>query len=601
MRLRHGIAAALLAASLAACGNLGMGGSAPSRTSSGAAGVGQPPVPVPKVVIRTPKRASFLSPGQVAVEGVVTPAGAPIQTVLLMGQPVTIDANGVFRGFATLGTGLTVIEVSAQDTAGKLGGATIGVLAGTFTPIAQPVPEAAGARVNAAALDAIGKIIEGAIYSTDFTKLLMSHGPFKATSFLFLSLDATVTQVRYASVHVGLVPTAQGIDVTAEVDGIVLDCDAVIDYGLGKLSPTPTNLEADKGTVNGTIRFDAQPDGSVKSTISNATCVFQNFRATATGGLIGTVIPLFQSVVENGVRDAILNAINNVAPPHLDSIIKDGLQPAPINILGKFWAPQVLAETLVYDGQGVTAEVGFQGVMGSQTALGAAAPGALTTPGSMPQLTTTRGFYAAVDDDALNRMLFTMWAAGALDITMDAGFFAQQNVTLPITLNVGAIKTFVPEVTGLIPDTAPIMLKLEAALPPIVEVTGRPDIVTAHAGEVGLDILVDRGNGWERLVKAVAQVDLGLDLSLSPQGLQISTVGTPTIRSDVVDEPIVALNDRHLEVLLDVVLTPTLPKLLNSTKVIPIPQFNQLSTLNVGLFPAGPNHEHLGIEGDLTR
>jgi hypothetical protein len=598
MRLWLGMTAvALAAAMVAACGNLGVGH--PSHSSSSAAAA--PADPVPKVEIRSPARGSFLAPGPVAIMGVVTPANAPIQSVTLLGQPVAVSANGEFRGLSTLNEGLNTIQATATDTSGKVGDTTIGVLAGTYSDISKPVPAAAGVRFTAPALDAIGKILEGVIWSEDFTTILGGLGNFQATSILFVSLDATVTQVRFQGVHCTIVPTAQGLMAQADVNGIILDVDATVDYGFGPGSPTPVGLQADDATVTGLVVFTPQPDGSIVTTISNAQITFQNFRvAAAGGGIIAAVLPYLQTIVENAVTNKLVSLLENTAPPALDRALKNALLGPPPTVLGTPFGPNILFERIDYDTQGITAQAAFQASTGPFTALGQAAPGSLSTAGGLPSLATTRGFRASVDDDGINRAAYMAWAGGVFNITMDAQFFQSVNANLPFTLNVGMVKTFIPEIAGLIPDTAPIAFRLEPGLPPICEVAGSPDIAIVHAGEVGFDVLVDRGQGWERLVKMVAQIDVGLGLGLSTQGLSITSAGSPHVQSDVVDDPIVTLNDRHLEVLIDLVFT-ALPQLLNSVQQIPIPQFNQLQSLNVSLYADGPALEHIGAEGDIIR
>src|SRR5205085_3899758 len=136
--------------------------------------------------------------------------------------------------------------------------------------------------------------------------------------------------------------------------------------------------------------------------------------------------------------------------------------------------------------------------------------------------------------------------------------------TLPIRLEAGNLRRFLPEIGGIIPDASPVRLRIGAALPPIVRMTGHPDLAILEAGEISIEVQADRGAGYEKLLRAIVQVELGGDVALGSQGLEVSSLGSPRFRFDLVDEPIVELDDRRLEVLLSVMLTPTIPHVLNS-------------------------------------
>jgi hypothetical protein len=584
---------------LPACGDLGL--SKPSRRGSAGAAAAVAVEPSPKVEITAPARASFLVPGPVAIEGRVTAARDPIASVLLMGRPVTVSASGEFRALGTLGEGLNVIDASVRDTAGKTGRAAIGVLAGSYAPISRPIAAASAARVQAPALDAIGKIVEGALWALDFSTILHDDvGTFTATSFLFVRLEATVTRLRYRGLHVGITPTAQGLFVRADVDGLVLDTDVLVDFGIGGSRSTAI-LEADSGVATGTLALVPRPDGKVDALISNPAISFQNFRATATGGLLGTLVPYLQSLVESGVRDGLVKLLRQDAPPHLTQAINDALAPPTFDVFGKPFAPAILAEQVAFDAQGTTVRVGFQGVTGPLTPRGQAAPGSLATAGALPSLATAHGFKAALDDDALNRALYMAWAGGVIDLDLDESFLSRYNVSLPLRLEVSAIRRFLPELAGALPDATPVMIRVRPDLPPVVRITGTPDLLELGVGELGIELLVDRGLGWERLVKTVCQARVGLGLDFSTNGLRVSSVATPELTTSVVDEPLLELDDRHIEVLLGLVVQGVMPHFLNSVPVVAIPQFNQLTSLNVSIAPDPQAREHIVIEGDLVR
>lgn len=606
MRLLLALLSAAGAIGIAACGDLSISGSSRSGGGGGSsASTVRPAEPTPKVRITQPARASFLHPGAVAIEGVATPipGGAPIASVLLDGQPVSFDANGVFRSSRTLAPGLTVIEAVAIDADGRRGGTAIGVLAGSYAPVGPAVASAACARVNDRALDAIGKIVEGVLWSLDLSTILRDDvGVFTATNILWIRLDAQITQVRFHSLYATMDATPSGIAATLTVDGIILDANTWIDWGFGPGSPTPVTLEADRGVVQSTLSIARQPDGTVRTAFGPPAIAFTNFRATATGGLMQQIANLLPSVIENGVRDGLAKLITQTAPPELDKVLNETvLVRPPFDVFGKPYGPEVRVENIAFDDAGISLWASFQGITGPLTPRGLAAPGSFATAGALPAAATARGFMASIDDDAMNRALHMAWAGGVFDIDLDDAFAQSLGAALPFRLEVGSVRRFLPELALVAPDAAPVLLRFRPDLPAIVKIEGSPDVAKLYSGEIGLEVLVDRGAGFESFVKTINQAEIGLGFGMTSAGLEITSVATPQLRVDVVEEPLVEIDDRRLEVFLDVVLTPAIPHLLNKMPVIGIPQFNQLSSLAVDLYPDGPAREHLTMDGELVR
>src|SRR5437773_1176129 len=81
----------------------------------------------------------------------------------------------------------------------------------------------------------------------------------------------------------------------------------------------------------------------------------------------------------------------------------------------------------------------------------------------------------------------------------------------------------------------------------------------------------------------------------------VSSAGSPNLHCEVVDEPIVRFDERRIEVLLGVVMEPAVGHFLNKIPVVKIPYFNQLTSVNVGVYADGTLHDNVGIEGELVR
>jgi hypothetical protein len=605
--MRLTTATLVLLAAAAAIAGCGLATSAPSSGGSASSSASQAVVvaPAPQVEITTPARGAFLAVGLAAVEGHVTPvAGTTITQVTLGGQTVTPDATGTFRGMAQLATGLNVIQAQCLDSAGNSGGASIGVLAGDYKPDAQAIAHAALVRINNPALDAMAKLAEGAIWQQDWSSLLASENPCDATDFAFIHVIINFSQVRFRDVtaHLGAKPGALGLSV--EIAQPVLDCTIEADLGVTTIGPYTAVATADSAMLTTDASFALAQDGSFHSSTANCDVTFQNLQFSVSSSLINTAVQLFAtSAIQDHLATWIEGEVTNVLPPKMDQAIAEYLQQTvPWNIYGHPFSLDVRGESAQFDSDGMFIELSMNASGGTPTPQAANAPGSLTTAGDPPQSLPNHNFFASLDDDGFNRCFYAMWKSGCLDIDVDEAFLQSQGVTPTAgEMTAATLKSVLPEIGNAVPDSAPIKLHLSPGLPPVVGVTGQPDLVLLQAGEVSLDVFVDRGNGWEKLFNTVVQVELGAGCTFTPKGLQLTSVGTPTFQFEMHEEPIVKLDDRRIETLLQIVLVPLVPHFLNSAQVIGIPNLTSLSQFSASVYADGPSFEHVSAAGDMAR
>jgi hypothetical protein len=589
-----------------ACGKLGVGKPGSGGGSTSAAIYAPPAEPTPNVRITTPARGSFLAVGQAAVEGQVTAVtGTAINSVQLNGQTVTLDGAGKFRGFVRLDAGMNVIEASATDSSGRLGTASSGVLAGDYSPVSQNIPQAAAARITDPTLLALGKIAEAALWQTDWTTVLKGLNPIFDTNFLWIDVWIDIQQVRFRDVFATIDSNTSGLGVTIDVFQPIFDVTIVVDLGLGKIGPVAAVVEADSARLTTNAALSVRPDGSFATTTTPPVTTFQNFRMSVQNGALDLAIQLFaKNAIANALKDWLHDAIVNDLPPYFDKTMATFLnQQKPFTFLGKSFSFDLRGERIAFDDDGFSLSVKYNASHGSGLAVqrALAAPGSFSTPGAMPTVFPVRGLYVCGDDDAINRTFHALWAGGLFNIDIDQTFLTTNNITLPIALEAASLRRFMPEIGAVVPDSAPVKLRTEALLPPIVKITGSPDVAVLQAGEYHLEILVDRGQGFEKLLRAAAHMEIGGNLTLTTNGLEVSSLSSPRFRFDLIEEPMIELDDRRLEVLLSVLLTPTIPHMLNSLKVINVPHLNQLTTVNVDVYRDGPAGEHVTVAGELVR
>lgn len=604
--MHRSLLVALVVVVAAGCGKLGGGGSSSKGGGSASAIVAQPAAPSPKILITQPARASFLAPGAAAVAGnvVLVTSTAAVASIELDGQEIPVDPRtGAFRAMVTLTEGLNVLEATCLDAQGRRGSTAVGVLAGTYKPTSQPIPGSTVARIGDAALDAAGKLGEGGIWNTDWTTVLKGLNPIYDTNFLWIKVWVDIDQVRFRDVNVSLDSRVGSALGTIKVYQPVLDVTIVADLGFARIGPFTALVEADEVDIQGGLAIAARSDGTFEATTSSPSTSFANFRMTVSNGLVDTAVQLFaKGAIERAIRNFVANGITQKLPAKINDAIATFMQQqTPWMLLGKPFQIDIRGEHVTFEDDGVTFAVKFNAMSGPPGARAQRAPGSFSTFGGAPAVDKARGFFVACDDDGFNRALHAMWSGGHLDVDIDEAFLQQNNLTLPIRLEAGNLRRFLPEIGGIIPDSAPVRLRIVTGLPPIIRMTGHPDLAVLEGGEVALEVHVDRGAGYEKLLKAIVHVQLGGNVALGSQGLQISSLGSPRFQFDLVDEPLVELDDRRLEVLLSVMLTPTIPHVLNSLKVVGIPHLNQLATFNVDIHPGGTQREHLVVAGDMTR
>ena len=592
------------AATFCGCSDLGVSGGGSSSTAGAVSAAAA--APTPQVVFDAPARGAFLSPGPVLVSGHVLmgKANVPVVSVEVDGQPVTLNPNGSFSTTLNIATGATTIQAVCTDSEGARGGSIIGVLAGTFKPINEPILQAGGVRLNEPALNALGKIIELSLWSTDLTRLLQNAGSLYETNFLFLQAWVDVVLVRYHDLRVSIDSTANGLKVRAVAVRPVIDTNVDASIGFGsRFGPSAARLEANEMVVEATLKLAPSNTEPVDVTISDVTLTLTNFGVTTASPLIQLVLPLVESAVRDALTTEIRKAIADDLPPVLSQLITDYLAPPQgFDILGKPFRYNLEISKVDHDDLGIGLEIGFNANPLQWTSVASTAPGSLVTPGALPLLRTHRGLRIAVDDDGLNRLFFGFWASGILDIDVDQRFFQDNGISVPLDLTVASFSQFLPQLSSLASPTTPVVLRVEPKLPPIVTVRGTPSLLDIDVNELHITIMLDHGNGQlETVLRTVAHASLGAGVAFQDYGLKVSSATTPVIGIDVIEEPVIEFDDRQIEIMLGIVLTPMLPEIVNGTKPLGIPHINQLTVFDVMVGADGSSGDHLLVEADLLR
>lgn len=575
---------------------------------------GQPPPtfpaavapPKPKIEITFPARASFHAPGTVTVTGYTAPAsaGSPaVSYVEVEGQHVPVAADGSFSTEVTLHPGLNAIRATAWDGAGDTGFTTAGVIAGQFRPVSQLVPEAIGLRLNDAGMSGIEKILEDSVATLDTTQL--GTTPVLDEAWTVFRARATVSAVRFGAVNVDLDPQTDGFHVRADVHDPVIEIDAQVDLNGVPITRETVVLLADRISVATRAIPQVGVDERLEFTVAGTVVEFPNLRIQSGSPTINQIQSVLMNFAGRVIESLVGGAIDKLMqkPKHLE--------PMPVEIFGKRSIIDVRANRVTLDqgGMELLIKAGCDAV--TPTAAGLAAPGSLMTPGAVPPLQTGYGLHIALDDDALNRIAFGIWASGAMVYDMDAQNRLNpppppqptapgQPAPIALTLTALELKQVIPEIGNLVPDSSPVNIVATAHLPPIFRTAVPPDVLTIEAGEVWIDIQVDRGFGWETILTVVAHLSISANITLDATGIKLSSSATPRFLVDVVDMPLVSINQRRIEIALALLLTPGVPYFLNQAQ-FPIVELQGLTVVGASAYADGASGDYLSVIGNLSR
>lgn len=599
--------------------------------AAAAVAVTVPPSPV--VEITSPARGSFLAPGPVQLEGRVAAvdSAAVVREVFVGSQVVPLGADGTFRTQVTLDRGMNILSASVQDARGGKASAQIAVLAGEWAPLGQPLPDALAIRANDPALDAIASIVEPLVAGIDLARV--AQDPVYDGSLLGGLFSARVS-LQNPSLSVGrarIDGAVDGLHVRAEVLRPVTDV-KVEARAVASLPTEFATVTADRALLGARLVLVRGPSGRLRIDIHDVDVAFDNFQVTWNSGTImPLILPLLRGWMESKLEGLLASEIAGLQAS-LHTALADLLAPqTPAQVFGAPLSWSLLPERIAHDADGVEASFSFDASAPAPTPRSAAAPGSFHTPALAPlSLGTARGLEVRVDDDMINRLLHAAWAAGLLERDLGSLGFGlspsgSQATGTPSTagsgpasasggglfgasggggLTLGDLALFLPEVRGVADESAPVSARFEALLPPVLQVTGAPDLATLSLGEVHLSLLVDRGGPTPDLLLTVAvHLRAGVTVASAPgQGIVFSSNRNAEVGVDLVEAPLVRIDERRLQVVLGTALTPLVPRLVNQVGVLPIPsQLSHLRVFNLSAFAAGPSGDRLAVELDMQR
>lgn len=596
---------------LVSCSELGI--SDGSVKNSATAGIRAVP-PTPSVEITSPARASFMSIGQTTIEGRVAAvtSGAAIQSLFVDGSAVPVNPDGTFSTTMVLAQGLNVIRASATDANGRVGTTEIGVLAGDWLPLSQPVPDSLALRLNNTGLDAIASLVDPLVQQIDL--VAMTQDPLFDDVLLGGSVVARVDwqNPRLNLLQSRIFGAPDGLHVEVDLDDIYLEVVAAATILGGAVGPEFATIAADAATLKVTLQLGLAPGGRVTAVIASSDVEFTNFRTTFSPSSLMTIImPLIRSWVEREVED-LLAAELLALGGDLNLSIDQAFSPAvPADLMGTPFNYEIRGSSVTHDTDGLGLSLSFNASTPVLTARGAAAPGSFSTPAmGTPTLGTQKSMSLSIDDDLINRALHVAWAGGALELDQASLAAATAPTTPPpagtppsVPMTANELAGFLPEVLLVVDPSAILTLELEAGLPPVFEVLGAPDLAQLSLAELYLSVYADDGSGPVLLTTLALNLKVSVSFDWTPNGLIVTSAQFAQVSVDVIAEPLVKIGVDKLRIALGLLVPPLVPKALNQMGVVmPVPQeLSHLTFFGLQASADGASGQRLKIEIDMIR
>jgi hypothetical protein len=513
----------------------------------------------------------------------------------------------------------TAIEIRHADGTAARARRTFGF--GLAVPLGWMAEDALVVNLTAAGLEQVEASAAAELQAIDLEAQLLALPPTLVASdegpwgFTYFSATVDFTSITYGATTIDLAPTAAGLvgtvhlhDVHATFDvwGVLLE----IPYSLtGSMDSTPVDLSA-------TVQFSAA-GGTLHAAVSNPSVVRNNFSFDL-DGFLGDVAQLF--IIESFVQDSVESAVAGA--------IAQELGPALEEILGAYALAGSLATTI---GADAVVAAPFDGVLhsadgialtlDSSAVVGVAEPGsplvthALWTPTLAPSFgsTTPSGapYQAALGaaDDFLNQVLAAATGAGLLD--GDPSDLLETGVPESggTELTTDAFAALFPS-AGFehFPGGTPVTLAAHGTFAPVVTMTpgtpgtpGAADLARVELSGLELTVGVDSPVGEMPWLTLALDADVGLSLSVQPDGTLFAALGSTALAASVIQAPPGA-DPQVIDQALAFLGQLLLPQLAAALSEIPLPT---LEAQGLGLLPTevgavGGLSEYAGFWGELA-
>ncbi len=467
----------------------------------------------PTLEITSPQRGTTIQGDSVQVTGVVTDDHDAKKVKVVINQTeVTPAADGTFTATVPIAAGITVLETHATDGGANDVRDVRAVLAGDLAMSDGSKAAPVGARVGAQAFKALGGAMATTIKNLDFATLVQSMNPvYDNGGCLGAKID--ITSLTISDAGVALVPKTGAVDTAVTLDNVVVKLHANFKVACIGGSTTIT-VKSSRAHIDGDLGL-AVAGGKLTSSLAGAAVTLDGFSIDI-GGVPGAIESLLKGQARTAAENALTKAVRDRVPAMADSALA-GLTAKPFNakLLGHATKLTVAPAQVNLSADGLFFAVDTKvAVTGGEGGMYVSSPSPMSA-----SLMQSTGVGVAIADDLVNQLFSGLWAAGAIDQTVD-------------------IKGQLAVLGALLDDDA-ASLGISLALPPTV--TGDGTDLALTIGDLMLSVKDASGGEIQKIALSVKTT---LSAAPTQTGALLLTIGQPKLyaqiiaQSDVVDRPL---------------------------------------------------------------
>lgn len=578
------------------------------------------------------------------VRGQVRDSGSGVDTLLVDGDLVTPGSSGAFQKTVSLAQGLNTIEVLATDKAGNAIRHRISVVQGRFLQASRPVEDAIKVRLNRGVFAKMEQEANAALTKLDLDKTLKARNPLenktldpkpqlkpqlKSLKFEVNSAFAGKTTARIAplSGKLGLradmvrYPGAkQALEIVGTATGHVVT--RVFRKNVNVPFRLKVTVQAESATLTAEPTFQVTAaSGNLSTDWSSLQVDLQRYTLKLhvmpipklprfaipipLSTLTRLVAPRLNARIEQAVEDYLAKPLKTEVEKNINLSLQGVGRGIRRTVLGQQVTIDVIPASLRFDRLG--AEIVTLGNV-AVASNGRRRPssgyflGSLVTPSSAPYQSRARDIHLSLNDDLLNRVGYSAWKAGLLDLELDST--TAKKLGLPASLqqlDAGFLKVFLPNLPFRSSD--PIKVELSPATPPVFKPVASPDVLQVGLGDLALTISVaPPGKPKVVLLRVGLQVTTSWNVGVQAGTLLRVTPGKapPVIRTDI-KSSLIPLSLIAVENLIDQIAPPALGLLTRvwSGVAIPLPALPKVRLSKVDLRRDVLRKDFLTLSGDL--
>lgn len=553
----------------------------------------------PVVTLTSPRRGEHTTQTAIMVTGTAVDQSG-VSYLVVNGAAVLVGANGSFAAAVPVVSGLNIIELRCGDALGHEARTVLPVIAGAFLPETSNVADAVAVRLNRPAFDAIERLAATQLGGVNLAQMIMAQNPLFDGNYLLATVTVTAQSATFGAPTLDLTPVAGGLRVHVELPTIDVRVRAagrlvsLVNYGLN------VAVTADKATLDA-VAVVTVTNGVVTTTLQNTTVTLDNFRFDI-GGIPTFLENLARNAVKNLIQDQVKKQVETIVPREVNKAIAGATGPIVQTVLGRQVSLVLVPKLVLFDADG--ALVITDGDLRVPPLAGVTpptSPGSLVTAGGRPSHGVTPAFHASLNDDLLNRVGHAAWKSGLMNMKIDQTAAVGLGLPAWFPLDAFLLQIFFPQLAGHVNPADPLELELSTGAPATFRTLPTPGLLEAGLGDLTIAVyVVPAGRPRQLVLKVGVQAQLPVVPSLGANNvLKVDVSGRPTIKTDVFETPLVALNELAIENFVDFIAPPVLQLLPRAWSGFPLPLYPGVTPRNVQFTRDGPANDWVTIKGDL--